>query len=63
MKPGAASLPFFGIALELMDEKGQPVKGNDVKGVLCVSQPWPGMVSNLLFLPLYRHTATQSVFD
>jgi acetyl-CoA synthetase len=43
MKPGAAATPFFGIQPELIDEKGKIVKGNSTKGVLCISQPWPGM--------------------
>lgn len=29
MKPGSASFPFFGIQLELLDEKGTPLKGAD----------------------------------
>ena len=27
MKPGAASFPFFGVQLELLDEKGKVVSG------------------------------------
>lgn len=46
MKPGAASTPFLGIDLALMDEKGSEIpeqKGEKQEGILCVKQPWPGM--------------------
>jgi len=43
MKPGAATTPFFGIDLELVDEKGAIVEGNDVNGILTIAQPWPSI--------------------
>jgi len=43
-KPGSATLPFFGIELAVLDAKtGKELEGNNVEGVLCVKQPWPGM--------------------
>lgn len=44
MKPGSASLPFFGIDPVIIDPvSGQVLEGNDVEGVLAVRQPWPSM--------------------
>jgi acetyl-CoA synthetase len=42
MKPGAAMLPFFGVAPALMDGEGQWVEGNEVEGNLVLTQSWPG---------------------
>lgn len=44
VKPGSASFPFFGIEPAVVDPiSGVEVEGNDVEGVLCFKQPWPGM--------------------
>ncbi len=41
--PGTATLPFFGIVPEVVDNQGQPVpKGSG--GKLVIRQPWPGML-------------------
>ncbi len=42
LKPGSATLPFFGIKPLLMDDDGQPLTGNGVRGNLCIAQTWPG---------------------
>jgi len=43
MKPGSATLPFFGVKPELLEpESGTLLKGNDVSGALCMSTTWPG---------------------
>ncbi|BGP34062.1 acetyl-coenzyme A synthetase 2 [Rhodotorula toruloides] len=43
-KPGAATLPFFGIDPVLLDPTtGKEISGNDVEGVLCVRKPWPSI--------------------
>ena len=43
-KPGAATRPLFGQRPVLLDAKsGAVLEGNDVTGVLCLAQPWPGM--------------------
>jgi acetyl-CoA synthetase len=46
-KPGSATLPFFGVQPELVDEKGTPVEGNNVSGNLCIKFPWPGIMRTL----------------
>lgn len=43
-KPGAATLPFYGIHVDLVDPStGQVISGNDKEGVLVISKSWPGM--------------------
>ena len=42
LKPGAATVPYFGIQPCLLDEKGKEVTGPG-KGYLCIKSPWPGM--------------------
>ena len=42
MKPGSATLPFFGVKPILVDEDGNPIEGNGVTGNLCIEQSWPG---------------------
>ena len=43
-KPGSATLPFFGVQPEIVDEKGTPLEGNDVRGALCIKASWPGQM-------------------
>lgn len=43
-KPCYATLPLPGIQLELVDEKGEVIEGNNVSGNLCIKFPWPGMI-------------------
>jgi len=47
MKPGSATLPFFGIDLAVLDKDGKIKTGNSVDGLLCVKQPWPGMARTI----------------
>ena len=42
VKPGSATLPFFGVKPILMDADGKLLEGNDVSGALCMGAPWPG---------------------
>lgn len=43
-KPGAATLPFFGIDAVIIDPtSGKVLEGNDVEGVLAVRSTWPSM--------------------
>jgi acetyl-CoA synthetase len=43
-KPGAATLPFFGIEPVLLDPTtGALIEGNDKEGVLAVKKPWPSI--------------------
>jgi acetyl-CoA synthetase len=47
MKPGSASVPFFGIEPSLVDQEGNLIEGNDVSGILCIERSWPGMMRTL----------------
>jgi acetyl-CoA synthetase len=42
LKPGSATLPFFGVKPLVMDADGKIVEGNGVSGNLCLAQSWPG---------------------
>ncbi len=44
MKPGSASVPFFGVQPSVVDEAGNELKGNNVTGRLCMDASWPGMM-------------------
>ncbi|MBM3948069.1 MAG: acetate--CoA ligase [SAR202 cluster bacterium] len=45
-KPGSATIPFPGIAAEIVDEQGKPVPPN-TGGYLVVSRPWPSMLRSI----------------
>jgi len=47
LKPGSATLPFFGNEMAIVDEKGNPVKEN-TEGTLVIKNPWPGMARTIL---------------
>ena len=66
MKPGAGTAPFFGINFVLVDQQGNEIKGNDVKGILCIKNTWPSQVrtiygDNNRFLNTYM-TAYQNMY-
>ncbi len=42
LKPGSATLPFFGVKPLLMDGQGKILEGNGVSGNLCIEKTWPG---------------------
>ncbi|MEX0340029.1 MAG: acetate--CoA ligase [Arenibacterium sp.] len=45
MKPGSAMKPFFGIQPVVLDPtSGVEIDGNDVEGVLCIKDSWPGQM-------------------
>jgi acetyl-CoA synthetase len=45
MKPGSAMKPFFGIEPVVLDPtSGVEIEGNDVEGVLCIRDSWPGQM-------------------
>ncbi|CEI96034.1 Putative Acetyl-coenzyme A synthetase FacA [Rhizopus microsporus] len=47
-KPGSATFPFFGIKPVILDPtSGKELEGNDVTGVLAISQPWPSMARSV----------------
>jgi acetyl-CoA synthetase len=43
LKPGSATLPFFGVQPMLVDADGQELKGA-ASGNLCLTDAWPGMM-------------------
>jgi len=46
LKPGSATLPFFGVAPQVVDDHGKPVpKGQG--GKLVITKPWPSMLRTL----------------
>src|SRR5262245_52945180 len=45
-KPGSATLPFFGVVPEVVDDKGDPVPRN-TGGKLVIRRPWPSMLRGI----------------
>lgn len=45
-KPGSATLPFFGVLPEVVDDNGNPVPRNS-GGKLVIRKPWPSMLRGL----------------
>lgn len=45
-KPGSATLPFFGVVPEVVDDNGNPVPKNS-GGKLVIRKPWPSMLRGL----------------
>jgi acetyl-CoA synthetase len=43
LKPGSATLPFFGVEPCLVDDKGNELSGA-TEGALCIKRPWPGLM-------------------
>jgi len=46
LKPGSASLPFFGVVPQLVDEKGNVLEG-EAEGNLCIADSWPGQMRSV----------------
>ncbi|MEE8321530.1 MAG: acetate--CoA ligase [Gammaproteobacteria bacterium] len=46
LKPGSATLPFFGVEPGLVDEQGNELDGV-ASGNLVIKRPWPGMMRTL----------------
>jgi len=44
LKPGCATVPFFGVQPALMDADGKEIEGNDVSGNLVIKASWPGQI-------------------
>ena len=45
LKPGAAMKPFFGVEPVVLEPaSGAVIEGNDVEGVLCIRDSWPGQM-------------------
>jgi acetyl-CoA synthetase len=47
LKPGSATLPFFGVEPVILDDEGNEVKGNDVSGNLAIKTSWPGQLRTI----------------
>ena len=45
-KPGSATLPFFGVQPEVVNDEGEPVPRNE-GGKLVIRKPWPGMLRGI----------------
>ena len=44
IKPGSATVPFFGIKPVILDpQSGKVLEGNNIGGILCVKNPWPSI--------------------
>ncbi|HSW46012.1 MAG TPA: acetate--CoA ligase, partial [Phycisphaerae bacterium] len=43
LKPGSATLPFFGVKPILLTPEGKRIDGPG-SGVLCIEEPWPGIM-------------------
>ena len=44
LKPGAATLPFFGVQPALVDADGRVVEAAEASGNLVLTHPWPGQI-------------------
>ena len=44
LKPGSATLPFFGIVPALMDENGVTIENKKASGNLVIKTTWPGQI-------------------
>ncbi|ORC89219.1 acetyl-CoA synthetase [Trypanosoma theileri] len=47
LKPGSASLPFFGVAPLLLDAESHAVLSGAAEGLLAVGRPWPGQARTI----------------
>ncbi len=46
LKPGSATLPFFGIRPEIVDNEGTVLEGR-CEGALCIADSWPGQMRSV----------------
>eukprot|EP00898_Chlorokybus_atmophyticus_P003187 jgi/Chlat1/386/Chrsp10S01500 len=46
LKPGCATMPFFGVETVLLDEDGKEMQGAGT-GVLAIKRAWPGMMKTI----------------
>jgi acetyl-CoA synthetase len=44
LKPGSATLPFFGVEPVLLDDEGNEIHGNPASGSLAIKRPWPSIM-------------------
>lgn len=43
-KPGSATLPFYGVQPEILDQEGNVQTETKTEGVLCIKDSWPGQM-------------------
>jgi len=43
LKPGSASVPFFGVVPAILNDQGKELSG-PCEGLLCMKEPWPGIM-------------------
>jgi acetyl-CoA synthetase len=46
-KPGSCTRPLPGIAVDIVDEQGEPVRASNQGGYLVVTRPWPSMLRTI----------------
>ncbi|HBA65698.1 MAG TPA: acetate--CoA ligase [Methylococcaceae bacterium] len=46
LKPGSATLPFFGVKPEILDNAGNILE-SEAEGILVLSRPWPGQARSI----------------
>ncbi len=46
LKPGSATLPFFGVQPDIVDGEGKVMTG-EATGILVISKPWPGQARTI----------------
>ena len=66
LKPGSATLPFFGVVPALLDAEGKELEGA-TEGNLVIKQPWPGQMRTVYgdhqrFIDTYFSTYPGSYF-
>ena len=44
LKPGSATLPFFGVNPAILDQNGKEIETSPATGYLCIRDSWPGMM-------------------
>ena len=44
IKPGMATMPFFGVEPVLVDDEGKEFAETEASGALCIKRPWPGIM-------------------
>ncbi|MDP7264160.1 MAG: AMP-binding protein, partial [Candidatus Thermoplasmatota archaeon] len=44
LKPGSATVPFFGVEPVVMDDSGNEMAGKNVSGNLAIKSAWPGIM-------------------
>ncbi len=47
LKPGSATVPFFGVQPCLIDDQGNEIAGNPAAGNLAIKHPWPSQMRSV----------------